>query len=198
MEEFHSEPQPEPEVEPAGRPAWVSFIIETAQTLLMAFVLYFLIDAVIGRVQVINISMQPTLYQGELLMVNKLSYRLGEPHLGDVVVFHYPQNPQEDFVKRVIGLPGDTVTISNGQVKVNNQELTEDYIAAAPMYNGKWEVPESSLFVLGDNRNQSSDSHTWGFLPIKNVIGKALVIYWPITRAKILDHPAIVSAASEP
>ena len=92
------------------------------------------------------------------------------------------------MIKRVMGLPGDHIVIGNGKVSVNGQTLNEPYTAAAPDYSGEWQVPNGCLFVLGDNRNDSSDSHVWGFLPIQNVIGKALLIYWPPTEWAMVDH----------
>jgi signal peptidase I len=86
------------------------------------------------------------------------------------------------------------VQISDGSVQVNGQELDEPYIAAAPIYNGEWSVPEGNLFVLGDNRNDSSDSHAWGLLPIENVIGKAVLVYWPIPEWNLIDHVETVAA----
>ena len=171
------------------------FMLETIQTILLAVVLYFLIDTVIARVRVENISMEPTLQPGEFILVNKMSYRLGELQRGDIIVFHYPQNPVEDYIKRVIGLPGDTVSVHGNQVFVNDTQLDEPYISAEPKYDGVWVVPAGNLFVLGDNRNQSSDSHSWGFVPLGNVVGKALVVYWPIPEVKVLNHPLVVKAA---
>lgn len=173
------------------------FLIEMFQTILLALVLYFMIDAVVARVRVENVSMKPTLLPDERLLVNKLAYRFGEVKRGDIIVFHFPANPSEEYIKRVIGLPGDWVQIRENKVYVNGKELSEDYIAAPVMYEGEWVVPPDSLFVLGDNRNQSSDSHSWGFVPIKNVIGKALVVYWPLDKVKFLTHPNIVFAATD-
>jgi signal peptidase I len=175
---------------------WFTFLTETIQTIVLAVVLYFLIDAVIARVRVENISMLPTLKAGEFLLVNKLAYKLGEVQGGDIVVFHFPQDPREDYIKRVIGIPGDVITVQNNKVYVNNRPLTEPYIAAPPQYTGTWTVPDGQLFVLGDNRNQSSDSHSWGFVPAENIVGKALVVYWPIDQFKILSQPLIVNAAN--
>lgn len=176
--------------------SWGRFFLETLQTILLALVLYFMIDAVVARVRVENISMQPTLQAGEFILVNKLAYRLGDAQRGDIIVFHYPKDPSEDFIKRVIGIPGDSVVIQDGVVKVNNQSLTEDYIAAPPGYAGQWQVPENSLFVLGDNRNQSLDSHSWGFVPDDYVVGRALIIYWPINKMRVLNEPFLVNAAN--
>lgn len=178
------------------RSAWIGFTWEILQTLIMAVILYFLIDTVVGRVRVENISMLPTLHEGQFVLVNKLAYRLGEFHLGDIVVFHYPRNPEEDYIKRVIGLPGDSVSIGNGEVAVNGQILDEPYISAPPQYESTWIVPAEQIFVLGDNRNQSSDSHSWGFVPIPNVVGRALIVYWPLEELKILNQAPGVSAAN--
>lgn len=169
----------------------LSFMFELIQTLVLAAILYFMIDFVIARVRVENISMKPTLQPGEFLIVNKMAYRLGEMKRGDIVIFHH--TAEEDYIKRLIGLPGDRVEIRNKSVKVNDRLLDEPYIAAPTGYNGKWEVPDGSVFVLGDNRNQSSDSHSWGFVPLDSVIGKALAIYWPIENAQVLTHPDIAS-----
>jgi signal peptidase I len=188
---------PEPDVaNPQGRPAWLTFLIETLQTIVLAVVLYFLIDSVIARVRVENISMQPTLQAGEFILVNKLAYKLSDVTRGDIVIFHFPQDPREDYIKRVIGIPGDTIAVQNNKVYVNNHPVTEPYIAAEPQYSGTWTVPPDRLFVLGDNRNQSSDSHSWGFVPFENLVGKALVIYWPIEQFRLLSQPLIVNAAN--
>jgi len=190
-------PVVEPAVQPPKeRPIWLGVTIEVLQTLILAVALYFLIDAVVARVRVENVSMKPTLVAGEFVLVNRLSYRFGDFERGDVVVFHYPPHPEEDYIKRVIGLPGDTVTIRDGQVKVNESVLQEDYISGPPQYSGAWQVPEGQLFVLGDNRNQSSDSHSWGFVPMNNVVGKALAIYWPLTEFRILEEHTAVKAAN--
>ena len=193
--------QPEQPVElvpetPRKKSKWGSIFLEIFQTLIMALIFYFLIDSFFPRVRVENISMKPTLQPGELLLVNKLSYRLGQPHHGDVIVFHYPGNPSEDYIKRLIGLPGDDIRVENGLVYINNQPMDEPYIAAPPAYNGNWKIPQDMFFVLGDNRNQSSDSHSWGFVPKDLIVGKALIIYWPLDQVKTLYHPLIVNASN--
>jgi len=195
-EENFMDPTPEQttveivEIQPeTKKPFWQSAFGEIIQTLLMAIILYFAIDAVFERVMVLNISMQPTLYEGNLVLVNKLAYKLGELQTGDVVIFHNPNFLEEDYIKRLIGKPGDVIKVSDGKVNVNGVDLDEPYIAAPPDYEGEWVVPEGSLFVLGDNRNSSSDSHSWGFVPVEDLVGKALVVYWPISEIKILSHP---------
>jgi signal peptidase I len=172
------------------------FLFEILQTVILALILYFLIDSVVARVRVENISMLPTLESGEFLLVNKLAYRIGDFQQGDIIVFHYPKNPQDDYIKRIIGLPGDTVTVTQEDVYVNGNKLDEAYISQPPDYDGEWIVPPDSIFVLGDNRNQSSDSHSWGFVPVDDVVGRAIVIYWPLDELKILNSPGIVNAAN--
>jgi len=139
--------------------------------------------------------MEPTLRNGEFVIVNKLAYKFGKPAIGDVIVFHFPRDPKQEYIKRVIGLSGDTVNITNGQVFVNQQPINEPYIASPPRYESNWVVPENALFVLGDNRNNSSDSHNWGPVPAENIIGKALLVYWPPNKWGLIEHPITVSAA---
>jgi signal peptidase I len=102
---------------------------------------------------------------------------------------------RQDLIKRVIGLPGETISVQDGKVLINGNPLDEPYIAAPPIYNDTWVVPEGQLFVLGDNRNESKDSHEWGMLPIEHVVGKAVLIYWPPQEWQVIDSPAEVSAA---
>ncbi len=174
-----------------------SFFSELLQTILLAALLYFAIDAVFARVRVLNISMQPTLYEGNIVLVNKLAYKFSDLQTGDVVIFHDPHNPEEDFIKRLIGKPGDLVVVKNGEVYVNGNELDEPYIASEPGYAGTWQVPDNSIFVLGDNRNQSSDSHSWGFVPLTDVVGKALIVYWPLDEIKVVTHHQANTAAAD-
>lgn len=171
-------------------------ISEVFKTILFAVLLYFAISALTDRVRVENISMQPTLNEGELLVVYKLAYRLGEPHRGDIIVFHHNRQPPEDYIKRVIGLPGDEVRVEGGQVYVNGIALNEPYIAEPPAYTGVWEVPPDSLFVLGDNRNRSSDSRIWGFVPMSDVVGRAVLIYWPPGKIRLLSHVDLLAQAA--
>ncbi len=162
--------------------------MDILETVVLALVLFVGINAISARVRVDGFSMRPTLQDGEFVLVNRLAYRFGEVQRGDIIVFHYPANPKQELIKRVIGLPGDQVTVNNGRVNVNGHDLNEDYIAAAPAYSGSWQVTEGYLFVLGDNRNDSSDSHSWGYLPVENVIGKAVLIYWPPPYWTFIEH----------
>ena len=185
-----TQPQPEPVIEPlTEQPTdWKRFILDILETLVLAVVLYFGINAVSARVRVDGFSMRPTLQDGEYILVNKLAYKLGEPQRGDIVVFIFPINPEEDLIKRVIGLPGDTVSVQNGIVSINGIAMDEPYINAPPAYDGTWQVSPGELFVLGDNRNDSRDSHQWGLLPIDKVIGRAVLIYWPPDEWQVIKH----------
>ncbi|MCS6908759.1 MAG: signal peptidase I [Anaerolineales bacterium] len=197
MDEFRSEviPDSPPEEEQNRAGKLRRALVDVLETLLISLLLYFGINAVSARIRVESISMLPTLESGNYVIVNKLAYRFGKPSRGDIVVFRYPPDPKrEPYIKRVIGLPGDVVRVSGGVVYVNEQPLSEPYISAPPDYEGIWTVPEDSLFVLGDNRNRSSDSHSWGMVPLKNVIGKAWIVYWPPQDWKILDYHIAVAA----
>ncbi len=192
MEDFTSEEITEPIKPQKTRPGWLTFLMETLQTVVLAVVLYFLIDSVVARVRVENISMEPTLMPGEFILVNKLSSKLNDIHRGDIIVFHH--DPTEDYIKRIVGLPGDLIEVRGSKVYVNGTAISEPYIAAEPAYSGSWQVPDASLFVLGDNRNNSSDSHSWGYVSWDSIVGKALVIYWPLDQFKTLSQPIVVSA----
>ncbi len=195
MENPQPDAQPELEVPALEKTDWKRFLIDLFETVGLALVLFLIINTVSARVRVDGFSMLPTLHDGEFVLVNKLAYKLGTPVRGDIIVFRSTTTDDLDLIKRVIGLPGDQVDIRDRQVLVNGQALNEAYINADPNYSGQWHVPEGYLFVLGDNRNDSSDSHVWGFLPQQNVIGKALLIYWPPPEWALINHVPIAVAA---
>jgi signal peptidase I len=133
-------------------------------------------------------SMAPTLEDHDRLIVNKLVYEVGEPRPGDIVMLYYPLNPEKMFVKRVIAKEGDTVRIVDGRVSVNDQPLHDDYVAAEFRSHDDWGpqvVQQGYYFVMGDHRNNSSDSRHWGFVPKKYIVGKVKVRWWPIQDARI-------------
>ncbi len=172
--------------------------VEAAKTLGLSLLVAFGIRQFIAEPRYIpSESMVPTLEVNDRLMVEKLSYLFHPPNRGDVVVFWPPdrlkqQNPElkkDAFIKRVIGLPGDKVEVKGGKVFINDKPLIEDYIAAKPNYQwGPEIVPADSYLVLGDNRNNSYDSHFWGYVPRQNLIGRAAFRFWPLPRIGGIDH----------
>jgi len=153
---------------------------ELVETLLLTLVLFLLIRFAMQNFRVEGFSMEPNFHDGQFLLVNKVEYMLHAPQRGDVIVFRYPNDPTRDFIKRIIGLPGDMVEVKNSEILVNRVPLHEIYPLNISTYNyGPVTVGTEEYFVLGDNRNNSSDSHSWGMLPTKNIIGKAWLSYWP-------------------
>jgi signal peptidase I len=169
--------------------------VEGLQTLGLSIILALGIRTFVAEARYIpSGSMEPTLEINDRLVVEKISYYFNPPQRGDIVVFWPPENlfpegkRRDAFIKRIIGLPGDSVEITGGQVFLNGDPLEEDYIKAEPNYTwGPETVPEGSYLVLGDNRNSSYDSHSWGFVPAENIIGKAVVRFWPPSRVGGLD-----------
>ncbi|MEY3297696.1 MAG: putative signal peptidase [Cyanobacteriota bacterium] len=177
---------PEPAAPPRQESLW-----SNVRVLLIALVVALVVRVAIAEPRYIpSNSMDPTLHIGDRLLVDKLSYRWQPPHRGDIVVFNPPaqlvklgyQNGQA-FIKRIVGEPGDTIQVQSGQVVLNGQPLPETYIAEAPRYDmPALTIPPGYVFVLGDNRNDSNDSHVWGPLPQQNLIGKARLRFWPFDR----------------
>ena len=200
LEDFHTETTPTPsdqgEEEPSSGPGFWHLFRDVLETLVLAGLLFLAINTISARIRVDGSSMVPTLNNGQFVMVNRLIYKYSDPDHGDVVVFHYPRDPDQEYIKRVIGLPGDTVTINNGHIYLNGQQLEEPYIAASTRTMGEWQVPGDHLFVLGDNRNNSQDSRNFGFVAIENIIGKAIFIYWPPTDWSIITNPDIEANSS--
>ncbi|MEO7019979.1 MAG: signal peptidase I [Ktedonobacteraceae bacterium] len=162
-------------------------IVETvALTLLMFLVLRFAIQ----NFNIDGTSMEPNLHNSELVLVDKLTYLFHPPIRGDIVVFAAPPEPTQDYVKRVIGLPGDTITVQGTTIIVDGVTLHEGYIAAQNQGTPPGTrtitnlvVPANDYFVLGDNRAVSSDSRIWGFVPVRNIIGRAALVYWPLGKS---------------
>lgn len=164
---------------------------ENLQLIVIALCLALLLRTFVAEPRYIpSDSMLPTLEMGDRLVVEKISYRFHPPATGDIIVFDPPEKLQilgyakdQAFIKRIIGEPGQTVSIAHDQVYLNNEPLQEDYIAEPPAYQwGPEQVPSGEFFVMGDNRNDSNDSHVWGFLPTKNIIGRAWFRFWPLNR----------------
>ena len=188
IEQYSAETTPPTAAPKPVKSGLKGLVKDVLETLLVSLLLFFAINQISARIRVDGFSMEPSMHSGEFVIVNKLAYKIGSPQPGDIIVFHPPRNPQEDYIKRVIGLPGDQVVITDGGVQVNGQVLDEPYILQPPRYSASWDVPEGHLFVLGDNRNNSSDSHNWGPVPLKDVIGKALFVYWPPENWGLVAH----------
>jgi len=157
-------------------------------TIALAFVIFLVLHFAFPSSIVIGSSMEPNFRDGERLVVNTVVYKFSEPERGDVIILVPPFPHTEDFIKRVIALPGDTVEVKGGVVYVNGKALDESaYIVDPPKYTlAKQTIPEGEYFVLGDNRNYSNDSHTGWLLPRQNIIGKASLAYWPPEKLGIV------------
>lgn len=182
-------PVPAPDCEPqspvrSGVWSAVSWFRDLVFSVLIAVVL---IVFIYQPVKVEGRSMMPTLTDQERIFINKFTYRfgLGSIERGDTVVFWYPLDTSKSYIKRVIGVPGDHVRVDHGQVFVNGSALVESYVPPENRDPGSWRegeeqiVPEAKYFVLGDHRNESSDSRVWGYVPRENIYGKAVFVYWP-------------------
>ena len=168
-------------------------LVEIIKTLVTAVILAFGIRTFVAEARYIpSSSMEPTLQINDRLIIEKITYRFNSPERGDIVVFNPTEalkekNFNDAFIKRIIGVPGDMVQVKQGQVYLNGELIEEDYISEAPAYEyGPVTVPENQYLVLGDNRNNSYDSHYWGFVPKEKLIGKAFVRFWPLPRLGIL------------
>jgi signal peptidase I len=197
-----------------GSRSWWQGQRENLLTILLALLLAFGIRTFVAEARWIpSDSMLPTLEEGDRLVVEKVSYRFGPPRRGDIIVFNPPAKLNFDgaYIKRVIGLPGDRIRIVDGEILINGIPLQEDYIYAPPNYSCPGErcpgvpaqgsdfvVPTGSYFVMGDNRNDSQDSHVWGFLPEENIIGNTIFRFWPLNRLHFFatqEYPELPSEA---
>jgi signal peptidase I len=165
-----------------------AIVLEILQTVALAGVFYLAISLLTARVVVEGPSMRPTLLSGEWIVVNRLTYKVGSPQRGDVIVFLPPTNAQtDDLIKRVIGLPGEELEIRNGSVWINGAPLNETYISGTTYPDDRWVLGADELFVMGDNRGLSLDSRSFGPVAMKEVVGKAWLIYWPPSEWGPLD-----------
>ncbi len=180
--------------------AWhnfTDFFLDVVETIAISLVILVIIIAFIARPHKVDgPSMQPTLLHDDVILTDKISYAFNPINRGDIVVFHAPHDPEKrDFIKRVIGLPYETITLQGGAVYINNQLFHEPYLSDKTS-NGSTFLKDNSTvslgqdeyFVMGDNRSVSSDSRSWGAVSKKSIVGKAFVIYWPITRWQSIQH----------
>jgi signal peptidase I len=162
--------------------AWLKTLVSAAVYAVLIVTFLFQVARVEG------LSMAPTLEDQDRLIVNKLVYRIGEPRRGDIVMLYYPLNPEKSFVKRVIAEEGDTVRIVDGRVYVNDIPLKDDYVPNEYRSHDDWGpqvIPDGYYFVMGDHRNNSSDSRHWGMVPKKYIIGKVQLRWWPVPTARV-------------
>jgi len=166
--------------------AWMRDIVET---LVLAVVIFVLVNTLTSRYEVQSISMEPTLHEGQYLIVSKVAYRWGEPERGDIVVLDPPeQRSAVPYIKRVVGLPGEHVVIRDGRVWIDDVALNEPYVSGPTLYQDDVTLGTDEYLVLGDNRNNSSDSHVWGSLPAGNIVGKTIFRYWPLEKWGSMPH----------
>ncbi|WP_324717052.1 signal peptidase I [Carboxydochorda subterranea] len=186
---------------PTREAVWAA-VVEFVKTLAGAAILAFLIMTFVARAFTVDgPSMLPSLHNGERLMVDKLTYRFREPQRGEIVVFRYPEDPREHFIKRIIGVPGDWIETGGGRVYVNGRALDEPYLDAPTLGRfGPVQVPPGHYFVMGDNRNNSEDSRDprVGFVPRNLIEGRALWRFWPLTQMGVLRRPATFAALPPP
>lgn len=175
--------------------AAVRDILETA---LLTLVIFFGVKLGVQPFRVEGFSMEPTLLTNQHLFVSKVSYMVGQPQRGDIVVLRFPQDPRRDFIKRVVALPGEEVEVKGGIVYIDGRALDEPYVLGKPLYNyPPKKVPDGSYFVLGDNRNNSHDSHVWDWLPKEYLVGKAWVSYWPVHAWGVVQHDTVHFASAQ-
>ena len=169
----------------------VRILREILITAAIALVIFLPMKATVQGYEVQYSCMLPNIQDGDWIIVDKLIYHVSAPERGDAIVFDPPEelNSEYPFVKRLIGLPGETIDVHDGVVYVDGVPLTEDYLNAEPRYTiDSWTIPEGEYFVLGDNRNSANDSHNGWTVPRENFIGKARFIYWPASRVAIIHH----------
>jgi len=179
---------PQIDATPAAPAPGKSLLREIIETVLLTVIIYLSVNFATGRFRIEGSSMEPSMHQDQYVLVDKISYKIGNPHRGDVVVFNYPLATERDFIKRVIGMPGETVTIQGGVVSIDGQPLQEPYISQPPDYENSWTLGPDQFFVLGDNRNSSLDSHSWGPLDRHYLIGRAIFVYWPQHLWSLVPH----------
>ncbi|HYY46215.1 MAG TPA: signal peptidase I [Candidatus Angelobacter sp.] len=180
---------------PTESPRQKSFIRDTLEIVFLALVLYVVIQYAVQTVHVLGSSMLFTLHDNDLLVASKISYKLHAPQRGDIIVFKPPDEASRDFIKRIIGLPGERIRIANGVVYINDRELHEPYLPEKWTYNNNWPasgqaqlILPDQYFVMGDNRNHSSDSRTFGPITLDSILGKAEVRIWPLGDLGLLDR----------
>ncbi len=180
-----------PRPQALGRLPPVRCCRELIETVVLALVLFLVIRQVVQNYRIESHSMEPNFYEGQFVLVSKLAYKLGTPHRGEVVVFHNPNNTDEDYIKRIIGLPGDQVEVVGDAIYINGQLLPQPYehnLNLEGSNYGPIVVPDNSIFVMGDNRPRSSDSRAIGPIDERLVVGRAWLRIWPLNLFGLVKH----------
>jgi len=190
-------PTPPAEAPAAAGLQHPSLLRDLIETMVLVSIAFLVVNALIGRFRIEQVSMQPNLHEGEYVIVDKVSYAFRQPERGEIVVLKNPNPGQPDLIKRIIGLPGETIDVRGGQVSVNGQPLTEPYIKQ-PMASDfpAMQLQAGQYFVMGDNRNNSEDSRIFGARPADDIVGRAWIIYWPPTDWQILSRPSYAASAA--
>jgi len=173
------------------------FILDFFETVVLAAVIFLLVYLFLWQPhRILGRSMEPNFHNGELILTNKISYRIHPPERGDVIVFRAPPREDRDYIKRIIGLPGERVMVKDGRVYINGELLKEPYLPEGTRTKSSYYlaegvekvVPPNNYVVMGDNRDHSSDSREWGPVPFQNIIGKAWLRYWPLSKVGIISE----------
>ena len=172
------------------------FIRELIETIALTVLIFLVIRFAVQSFRVDGESMKPGLYTDEFVLVDKVTYLFHAPERGDVIVFHYPLDTTRDFIKRIIGLPGDTISITSTSVVVDGQTLHEPYISLPHNFESNtWKLAPNQFFVMGDNRDNSLDSRSWGPLDRSYIIGRAVAVYWPVGNWEFINtFPSVFAA----
>ena len=196
-EEISVVPAPPAEAPAASGLHHPNMLRDLVETMVLVAVAFLVVNALIGRFRIEQVSMLPNLHEGEYVIVDKVSYAFRQPERGEIVVLKNPNPGQPDLIKRVIGLPGETIEVSGGQVHVNGQPLTEPYLAQ-PMGGDSpaTQLQAGQYFVMGDNRNNSEDSRRFGARPTDDIVGRAWIIYWPPADWQVISRPSYAASAT--
>jgi signal peptidase I len=179
-----------------------AFLLEIVEILVLALILFVVIQFAVETVRVLGVSMEPTLGDQDFLIASRLDYRLHHPNRGDVIIMRDPYDPSKDFIKRVIAVPGDTLLITNGQVRINGHLLSEPYLPKTetwtvtntwPAQSGQTDViPPGKYFVMGDNRNHSTDSRVFGPVSGSDIEARAWLRIWPLNELGTVDSVSLL------
>jgi signal peptidase I len=182
-----------------SRTGFKALVFDVLETLLLTIIIYAVLSTFVGRFKVLSVSMEPTLYEGQYLLISKQTHKIWPLRRGDVLVFQYPRSPQKNYIKRLIGLPGEKIELRNGELYINDKFVPEPWLSVQTRGNlDSRSLGQDEYFVMGDNRNNSSDSRTWGSINSQHIIGKAIFRYWPFSDLGLIQHGAELTAGAKP